>query len=82
MRFNYFFSSNKLNIRIYSTVVMSSNADKEIFQASVEPYDNVVLFKDKNNTLRRGCMPYSFLPKILPASAIPNEPSVIITNEL
>jgi len=43
---------------------------------------NVVLFKDKNNTLRRGCMSYSFLPKILPASAIPNEPSVIITNEL
>ena len=28
---------------------MSSNADKEIFQASVEPYDNVVLFKDKKN---------------------------------
>lgn len=29
---------------------MSSNADKEIFQSSVEPFDNVVLFKDKKWT--------------------------------
>lgn len=36
-------------IKSRSIVVMSSNADKEIFQASVEPYDNVVLFKDKKN---------------------------------